>query len=76
MSLTLKSLSKTEAGEVQSFHYFSAKIRLSFSCESSARQAILMKRQALFSKKIIAIRRDDKSPDQTAISTFSVFSVF
>ena len=47
--MTLKSLSKTEAGEVQSFHYFSAKIRLSFSSESSARQAILMKCQALFS---------------------------
>ena len=33
------------------FHCFSEKIRLDVSCESSARQRILMKNQAIFSSK-------------------------
>ena len=46
--LTLKALSKMEVGNIlNSFYFFSLKIRLGISCESSAH----MKYQALFSGK-------------------------
>ena len=52
--LTLKVRSTTAASKQQSrifFHFFSEKIRLYILCESSARQRIHMKHQALFSWK-------------------------
>ena len=52
--LTLKAPITIAADNVHksnSFSLFSEKIRLDISCESSARQRIHMKHQALFSKK-------------------------
>ena len=52
-SLTLKAPITTEADDIHRlfFHYFSEKMRLDVSSESSARQRIHMKNQALFSLK-------------------------
>ena len=48
----LKALSKIVADNILNFHYyFSERIRLGISCESSASQVIHMKCQALFSQK-------------------------
>ena len=51
MNLTLKAPSTTAAEDILKyfFHYFSEKIRLDVSSESSARQRIHKKNQALFS---------------------------
>ena len=51
--LTLKALITTAADDIHKyfFHCFSEKIRLEVSSESSARQRIHMKNQALFSSK-------------------------
>ena len=53
VALTLKAPITTEADDIHKyfFHCFSEKIRLDVSSESSARQRIHMKNQALFSLK-------------------------
>ena len=53
MCLTLKATITTAADDIHKkiFHSFSEKIRLDVSNESSARQRIHMKNQALFSSK-------------------------
>ena len=53
LSLTLKAPITTAADDIQKyfFHCFSEKIRLDVSSESSARQRIHIKNQALFSLK-------------------------
>ena len=53
MFLTLKALITTAADDIHKyfFYCFSEKIRLDVSSESSARQRIHMKNQALFSLK-------------------------
>ena len=50
-ALALKAPITTAADDIHKyfFHYFSEKIRLDVSSESSARQRIHMKNQALFS---------------------------
>ena len=51
-NLTLKALITTAADDIHIFfHCFSEKIRLDVSSESSARQRIHLKHQALFSLK-------------------------
>ena len=52
-NLTLKAPITTAADDIHKkfFHCFSEKIRLDVSSESSARQRIPMKNQALFSSK-------------------------
>ena len=51
--LTLKAPTTTAADDFHKyfFHCFSEKVRLDVSCESSARQRIHLKNQALFSLK-------------------------
>ena len=51
--LTLKALITTAADHIHEYFFYcsSKKIRLDISCESSARQRIHMKYQALFSSK-------------------------
>ena len=53
MGLTLREPITTAADDIHKnfFHYFSEKIRLDASSESSARQRILLKHQILFSSK-------------------------
>ena len=51
MKLTAIKLMPITVAADNSCHCFSEKIRLDVSCESSARQRIHMKRQALFSLK-------------------------
>ena len=62
--------SKIVADNIVFFYYFSEKIKLGISCESSARQMIHMKCQALFSlKKKIKIKTEMLSA-AVVISTF------
>ena len=53
--LTLKVLITTAADHILFFYFhFSEKMKLDFSCESSAQQMVHMKCQALFSLKTIS----------------------
>ena len=52
VKLTLKSLIMTAVDDIHKYFLFSEKIRLDVSSESSARQRIHLKHQALFSRNI------------------------
>ena len=76
--LTLKLLSKTVADDILMclFPFFPEKIRLGSSCESSARQTIHMKYQALFSLKKKMYRKKIKMSAAVVISTLRVWISF